>query len=170
MTELTDPTRFAAFYDETLPIIYSYLYHRCGRRHDVAQDLTQEVFLAAVAAARKGSVEVTTGWLVGVARHKFVDFVRARQRDDARLRLVRDVAERGVEISAWRGAGMREDVISVLGELPPDQRAALVLFHLDGLTTAEVAECLGKSVRATESLLVRARQAFRGCFKEADHA
>ena len=50
--------------------------------------------------------------------------------------------------------------------LSDEQRAALVLFHLHDQPIAAVADQLGPSVRATESLLVRARQRLRALVEE----
>ena len=50
---------------------------------------------------------------------------------------------------------------AALGRLPTPQRSALVLRYLDGLSVPDVAEHLGRSVHATETLLVRARAALR---------
>ena len=57
-----------ALFERALPEVYHYLLHRC-RRRAVAEDLTSETFLAAVAAIRRGAVdEPSTGWLIGIAR------------------------------------------------------------------------------------------------------
>ena len=48
------------------------------------------------------------------------------------------------------------------------QRTALTLRYLDGLSVPEVAEHLGRSVHATETLLVRARAALRRVYEEED--
>lgn len=53
------------------------------------------------------------------------------------------------------------DVAFVLSELPPDQRAVLVLRDLEGLSEAEAAEHLGVPVGTIKSRLSRAREAFR---------
>jgi RNA polymerase sigma-70 factor, ECF subfamily len=53
-----------------------------------------------------------------------------------------------------------------VARLPGPQRAALTLRYLDGLPVAEVAACLGRSVHATETLLVRARAALRQVYRE----
>ena len=51
----------------------------------MAEDLTAEVFLAAVRSVRAGKVErVTVAWLIGIARHKLVDHWRAQEREEAR--------------------------------------------------------------------------------------
>jgi RNA polymerase sigma-70 factor, ECF subfamily len=74
---LTDPEVFRAFYEETLPGIYGYFLHRCGGMDSIAEDLTQETYLAAVRELRRGrEVDNPTGWLYGIARHKLLDYYR----------------------------------------------------------------------------------------------
>jgi RNA polymerase sigma-70 factor (ECF subfamily) len=53
------------------------------------------------------------------------------------------------------------DADAILVRLNPSQRAALLLRYYDGLPVAEVAAMMGRSMTATESLLARARAAFR---------
>jgi RNA polymerase sigma-70 factor, ECF subfamily len=55
---------------------------------------------------------------------------------------------------------------AALARLAGPQRMALTLRYLDGLPVAEVAACLGRSVHATETLLVRARAALRHIYRE----
>ena len=64
-----------------------------------------------------------------------------------------------VELDALRA----RDVLAALG---PHHRAALVLRHVDGLPVPEVAAHLGRTLHATEALLVRARRAFRSAYEE----
>jgi RNA polymerase sigma-70 factor (ECF subfamily) len=69
-------TPLAALYHRALPQVYGYLLPRCGSAV-LAEDLTAETFMAAVAAARRDCPpELTVAWLVGVARHKLVDHWR----------------------------------------------------------------------------------------------
>ena len=146
-----------ALYDTALPLVHGYLLSRCGDR-TTAEDLTSEVFLAAVAAPD----DVGVPWLIGTARHKLVDHWRRRAREQ---RLVDDAAEDGVhdpwdvELDALRA----RDVLASLGA---HHRAALVLRHVDGLPVPEVAAHLGRTLHATEALLVRARRAFRSAYEE----
>jgi RNA polymerase sigma-70 factor (ECF subfamily) len=68
-------------YDAALPQVHGYLLSRC-RDRTLAQDLTAETFLAAITAARKQPTPpITTGWLVGVARHKLADHWRRAERE-----------------------------------------------------------------------------------------
>jgi RNA polymerase sigma-70 factor (ECF subfamily) len=55
---------------------------------------------------------------------------------------------------------------AALSRLSAHHRAALTLRYLDGLPVAEVAGGLGRSLHATETLLVRARAAFRRVYEE----
>ena len=54
-----------------------------------------------------------------------------------------------------------EVVMATLDALPDHHRAVIVLRYLDERPVAEVAELIGKSLPATESVLARARRAFR---------
>src|SRR5438045_4413456 len=74
-----------AIYRVALPQVYGYLLPRCGSAA-LAEDLTSETFLAAVDASRQGGrAEVSTAWLVGVARHKLVDHWRRLEREQRSL-------------------------------------------------------------------------------------
>jgi RNA polymerase sigma-70 factor, ECF subfamily len=52
----------------------------------------------------------------------------------------------------------RDEAVRVLSKMSDEHRAVLVLRYLYDLPVDEVAEMLDRSRRATESLLVRARQ------------
>ena len=56
----------------------------------------------------------------------------------------------------------------VLDALGPHHRVALTLRYVDGLPVPEVAEILGRTVHATEALLVRARNAFRRLYEKGE--
>jgi RNA polymerase sigma-70 factor, ECF subfamily len=146
-------------YDEALPHVYGYLLTRCGQRA-LAEDLTAETFLAAVSAVRKlDTPELSVGWLIGVARHKLADHWRRTEREQRGLRVLEGEPD-AVE-DPWDAAVDVIQARAVLAELGAHHRAALTLRYLDGLPVPEVAEHLGRTVHATEALLVRARVAFR---------
>ena len=158
----------AAIYRHALPQVYGYLLPRCGSTV-VAEDLTAETFMAAVAAVRQGRVpgpEVTVAWLVGVARHKLADHWRRTAREQRGLATVAALAEDADD--PWQEHLDAQVAHAALARLPGPQRAALTLRYLDGLPVAEVAACLGRSEHATETLLVRARAALRGIYREED--
>ena len=156
----------AAIYRRALPQVYGYLLPRCGSTV-LAEDLTAETFMAAVAAVKRGRVgaaEVTVAWLVGVARHKLADHWRRAAREQRGLAAVAVLADEAGD--PWDEHLDVQVAHAALGRLPGPQRAALTLRYLDGLPVADVAACLGRSVRATETLLVRARSALRRIYRE----
>lgn len=87
----------AAIYRRALPQVYGYLLPRCGSAV-LAEDLTAETFMAAVAAVRRGSAsEVTVAWLVGVARHKLVDHWRWAAREQRTHQAAAGIQARAVD-------------------------------------------------------------------------
>jgi RNA polymerase sigma-70 factor (ECF subfamily) len=157
-------TTLLALYDRALPQVYGYLLPRC-RDVPLAEDLTAETFLAAVTSVQRGAVdEVTTAWLVGIARHKLVDHWRRQEREERKLRMVHD--NMTVEDDPWDDHLDVAHARDVLTRLAPQHRAALTLRYLDGMAVRDVADELDRTVHATEALLVRARDAFRRAYRD----
>lgn len=151
-------------YDRALSEVYGYLLPRCGNE-SVAEELTAETFLAAVDAVRRGTVaSLTVAWLVGVARHKLVDHWRRRSREERNMQVATEVTP--VQDDSWDERLDARRARAVLAVLGTHHRAALTLRYLDGLSVPEVAGSLGRTVHATEALLVRARAAFRQAYDE----
>lgn len=161
------PTRGTALlelYDIALPQVYGYLLARCGSRN-VAEDLTAETFLAAVSAEQKPDPpDLSVAWLVGTARHKLVDHWRREEREERSLRLI-DAGSVETD-DPWEAQLEATHARHVLHDLGPHHRAALTLRYLDGLPVPEVAHALGRTLHATEALLVRARAAFRRAYEQ----
>lgn len=149
-----------SLYDTALPEVYGYLLARCGRKA-LAEDLAAETFLAAVQECRRTRTDPTVGWLVGIARHKLADHWRALAREERGLHVVASQQESESGTDPWDEEIDALLAREVLREQSPLHRAALTLRYLDGLPVGEVAGVLGRSERATESVLARARTAFR---------
>jgi RNA polymerase sigma-70 factor (ECF subfamily) len=156
------PRTLLSLYDDALPVVYGYFVRRCGDR-GTAEDLTSETFLAAMDAARKADPPpISTRWLLGVARHKLADHYRRRHD-----RFTVPVAELPVEVADdWDAALDRIVAESVLARLPEQHRTVLALRYMDDCSVPECAELIGRTVHATEALLVRARRAFRSHYPD----
>jgi RNA polymerase sigma-70 factor, ECF subfamily len=164
---------FRTWYDTTAPRVYGYLYGRCGGDTALAEELTQQTFVAAVRARRgfDGRSDPIT-WIIAIARNRLVDHYRKRARDERRhLRVVVGEVTREPRTAEapWPVDDRREEVLAALRGLPAEQRAALILHHVDGLSVREVSHQLGRSSSAVESLLARARRRFRQLYEVADH-
>jgi RNA polymerase sigma-70 factor (ECF subfamily) len=153
-----------ALYDDALPQVYGYLVRRCPTTA-LAEDLTGETFVAAMDACRRGTVaRPSIGWLVTIGRNKLVDHWRREAREASKLRLAATTPED--PDTAWESELEEAAVLRTLAALGPHHRAALTLRYLDGLPVPEVADHLGRTVHATEALLMRAKAAFRVRYPE----
>jgi RNA polymerase sigma-70 factor, ECF subfamily len=172
VSRLHDPEDFRVFYADALPRVYGYFLRRCGAEIALAEDLTQETFLAAVAELRRGSTVETPGsWILGIARHKLLDHFRRQRRIGwSMVSWESTVEEHDEALIIPNDDASRDLAIATLALVPVMQREALVLHYLDGLSVAEVASLLQRSVSATESLLARGRASFRHGFGETRDA
>jgi RNA polymerase sigma factor (sigma-70 family) len=124
-----------------------------------AEDVTQTTFLNAYRAYQRGiEVEKPQNWLIRIAHNVArTNYARASCRVKE-VPLEDHVAQLAVPEAE------QPDVIGVLralGRLPFNQRAALVMRELEGRSYAEIADTIGVSVSAVETLIFRARKSLR---------
>lgn len=164
---LSDDAAFEAWYRRTVPSVYSYLMSRGGGDVALAEELTQQTYVAAVdERSRYDGRSSTVTWLCGIARHKLADHFRALEREERRhMRL--EVRQIDMASQNVRGSSLDERVLiaDAMRDLPAGQRAVLALVALDDLSVADAARLLGKSHGATQSLLNRARENFRRAYR-----
>lgn len=159
---IEDDRSFRAWYEAALPRVYGYLFDRCGGIRSVAEEITQEAFVAAVRQRGRfdgRSDEIT--WIIAIARHKLADHYRRLAREERRhLKLVSSAIGDTID-DPGTAIDRREDVLRALNVLPALQRAAMVLHYLDQLSVLEIAAELDRSESAVESLLSRGRDSLR---------
>src|SRR2546429_7381204 len=124
-----------------------------------AEDVTQTTFLNALRAYDRGErPHSPQNWLIAIAHNVCRQRFRQSLRRPHEVAFEDDVADRIVE----EDVPSAEDIRRALGHLAVNQRAALVMRELEGRSYVEIAEILGLSVGAVETLLFRARRALRG--------
>ncbi len=142
--------------------VFGFVLTRCGSPA-LAEDVTTEVFLAAARAVGGDDPDqVTRSWLLTTARRRLIDQWR-------RQRTQRTTVERLLRQPAAANGGSSVDryrVRRALDSMPGKQRLALTLRYLDDHSVAEVADELGLSYSAAESLLARARRSFRRAWEQ----
>jgi RNA polymerase sigma factor (sigma-70 family) len=148
---------FERLYRRHVTDVYRYVLAVLQNEAD-AEDATQTTFLSAYRAFERGQrPERPQNWLIAIAHN----VCRQRFRESARrprlVELEDDVAAREVDI----GTPNAEDIRRALGYLAFNQRAALVMRELQGRSYGEIADILGVSNGAVETLLFRARRAMR---------
>ena len=76
-------------------------------------------------------------------------------------------ADEGLD-DPWEEQVDTQSALAALSQLSAYQRAALTLRYVDGLSVAEVAEHVDRSIHATETLLARGRAALRRIYEEGE--
>lgn len=133
-----------------------------GRASD-AEDAVQEAFVrayGAIAGGRYEEQEKMEAWLCRIVTRVAIDALRARRS--------RPPAATEEEIAELAASGLGEDqahavleLSKLLDALAPEQRAAVVLRFVEGMTSAEVAAALETSEGAVEQRIIRARAALK---------
>lgn len=162
-------------------MVYHLALHLLGDR-DEALDLSQEVFLRVFRTIHRfrGQSALRT-WIYRIVINQAKNrqrWWRRRHRAeqislDEHLRRCGDVAVPGSPEAPDRALVRKEvaaRIWAALDRLPFDQRTAIILREIEGLSYEEIAFSLGIAVGTVKSRLTRARQALRGQLKEPSHA
>jgi RNA polymerase sigma-70 factor, ECF subfamily len=143
---------------------WRYLSRMSGGDRALTEDLVQEVMLSVARDLAYGrSPRHEAAWIVSVAHNRFVNHVRSAGRADARVARATDRSS-GYPPSPGmteKAAAAAEHARELLAQLPSDQRAAVALRHLDGYSVREIADKIGRSTEATESLIARGVRTLR---------
>ena len=163
MLSPTAKAELREFYDLAYDQAWRYLSRMSGGDHALTEDLVQEVMLSVARDLAVGrSPRREAAWIVTVAHNRFINHVRSVGRAESRLARATDRSS-GYPTTgiSERAAAAAEQARELLAQLPLEQRAAVALRHLDGYNVREIAEKLGKSVEATESLIARGVRTLR---------
>jgi RNA polymerase sigma-70 factor, ECF subfamily len=153
-----------ALFERSVDDLYRYATRLTGGDRAWAEELVQEVFVQVVRKVRSSpDVDLDEGWLRVACQHRFLDDLKARRRRSRRERRSMHLHERRGPAGqpAFDADYEAFDPTEMLGQLPADQRVVIVLRYVDDQSVPEIAERIGKSVRATESLLARGRVSLR---------
>jgi RNA polymerase sigma-70 factor, ECF subfamily len=169
-----DEQALREFFDRAFPRLYRFALSRLAGDHDAASEVVQQSFCKAMERldTYRGEAALYT-WLCQICRHTLIDYCRKTCRED---RLVRPLEEephmRAVleaiaappesqpEVQAWR-SDLQGLVQATIDALPERYGDVLEWKYVDGLAVADIAARLEIGDKAAESLLSRARGAFR---------
>jgi RNA polymerase sigma-70 factor, ECF subfamily len=122
-----------------------------------AEDITQTAFMNAFRALQHGDEpEKPRAWLLTIAQNVARRRFRTKTSRPVEVELDSELIA-APESDAPSGAEIRQ----ALQRLRPNQRAVLVLREIGGLSYSEIAETLGLSLSAVETLIFRSRRALR---------
>lgn len=169
---------FDEFFAGHFPGLFRFAMSRLDRDADAAEEVAQAALCKAVDRldTYRGEASLFT-WLCTFCRHEISAFYRRARRQPRQARREEDAPEvRGALESLWAAAledpdraverkEIRAHVHLVLDHLPPRYASALEWKYIDGLPVKEIARRLDLGLKAAESVLTRARQAFRDGYR-----
>jgi RNA polymerase sigma-70 factor (ECF subfamily) len=171
-----DAGAFDDFYARHADLVFAFIYHLMNGARADAEEIWQDTFVAALRAlpGYRGQSQLSS-WLCGIARRKVIDF--HRRRGGTRELVSSEPPEELLDLMdsgplpdevLQQGATCAR-VVEALARLPLDYRRALIARYVDGQPVDEVARRLGRSYKATESLLSRGRAALRDLLGSIPH-
>jgi RNA polymerase sigma-70 factor (ECF subfamily) len=157
-----DAHAFGALYDRYCDRIYRYVFRRL-RNHEVAEDVTADIFLKALRAidTYQPAVAPFSTWLYRIAANAVVDHTRG-QRSTVSLDVTADAADPGIpveELAISRAEAAR--VWQAVDNLTEAQRTAVTLRFGSDLPIADIAGRMGRTVGSVKLLLNRGLAAVR---------
>jgi RNA polymerase sigma factor (sigma-70 family) len=148
---------FRAIHDRYRQRLFAYTRQMLGGSRSDAEDVLQDVFLSAYGALRNDDRPVTLrAWLYRVAHNRCIDHLRRPVPAAAEIYDLSRPPEHDPPDETERREDLRR-LVQDVQRLPEQQRSALLMREMDGLTYAELADALRTSIPAIKSLLVRAR-------------
>jgi RNA polymerase sigma-70 factor (ECF subfamily) len=172
-----DERAFEEFFGGYFPRLYRFALSRVENDPDAAEEVVQETLHRAVSKLRtfRGEARLFT-WLCTFCRHEISAYWRRQNRQPHRVDLIEEVPEIRASLESLLTSvpdrpderALRKEIARLvqvtLDQLPPRYGDALEWKYIHGLSVKEIAELLHVGPKAAESLLSRARQAFRDGF------
>jgi RNA polymerase sigma-70 factor, ECF subfamily len=169
-----DEPSFRYFFEIYFPRVYRFVLPRLAGDVEAAKEVVQASLTKAVRslAGYRGDAALFT-WLCQICRSQIVDYLRARKRYSDRVVLIDDTPELRAALEAIEAptedepaqhlsrAQVRALVQSVLDRLPSRYGDVLEWKYIEGRSVEEIADLLGLGHVAAQSMLARARVAFR---------
>ena len=148
------------YYRRILNFIYRYLNNR-----EVAEDLTQEVFIKVYHAQHSYQPKAQfRTWIYTIAKNLALNEVKKQRflifKDQESLKHFEDENVSSAH-QTLADQEMVETIRKAIGELPENQRMAMIFYRYENFSYEEIAQTMGLSLQAVKSLLNRAKESLR---------
>jgi RNA polymerase sigma-70 factor (ECF subfamily) len=159
-----DELAWRMLYDSSFDGLYRYVHWRTGGLRDWTDEVVQETWLTAVRRIR--TFDPHRGdflhWVRGIAVNVLRNYQRREHlRSSTTYLISAEPAASGTATGPLEDREKAEQIAAALAGLPEHYEQVLRAKYVDGQTVAQIAASRGESEKAVESLLTRAREAFR---------
>jgi RNA polymerase sigma-70 factor (ECF subfamily) len=170
-TPAPEPIDLAALYSTYGPAVYRFFLQRTGHPQD-AEDLAAATFSKALASlSRYQEQGRQAAWLFSIARHTLLDEQRRRRSRPAQTAIEPALADtQPLPEAQVLLAEQARLIYDLLGQLPVDQREALLLRFFGEIEIGEIAGRMGRSAGAIKMLIQRALARLRERYRQAEQA
>ena len=164
-----EQSAFKVLYLKYSDLLFAYILHHLDKDKEVASDIWQETWVVVV--ERINDFKSQSGfftWLCAIANNKISDYYRNAVKQERFTNIEQrhlDIDEAELETELI-DAETHVDVITILANLSDEYRYLLEAKYIDNKSISEISDVIGKSYKATESMLTRARESFRKEFKQ----
>lgn len=159
---------FRAFVVRYERMVFALLSRMLGHGPEV-EDLAQETFVRAYRAFPDfdlaGPAKPST-WLLTIATRLALDAKKKKKLDDKPLDDAKDAATGSTPDLTLQRRELGQAIADAAATLPDDQRAALVLAEMHGLSIAEIATALDVPENTAKTRLFRAREKMRAALQD----
>jgi RNA polymerase sigma-70 factor, ECF subfamily len=160
---------FKVLYLRYSDLLFAYILHHLDKDKDVASDIWQETWVVFV--EKINDFQYKSGiftWLCAIAKNKISDYYRTAKKQERfksieKLNFDIDAEELEIELVDIE---TQADVVTILANLTDEYRYLLIAKYIENKGIDEISCEIGKSYKATESMLTRSREAFRKEFKQ----
>jgi RNA polymerase sigma-70 factor (ECF subfamily) len=166
-----DEDEFNTFYAHYADLVFGFIVHLFKGPRTDAEEILQDTFLTAIRMlpSYRGQGRLSS-WLNGIARHKVADFWRRKGLEDSPLIAsptdLEELIDSGpLPEEVLNRSTLRLRLIEALAELPDEYRLALIARYANDDPVEDIARQLGRSYKAAESLLSRAKAALRAVLR-----
>lgn len=162
-----DETAWRVLYDQAYRPLYAYIYRRVQRSVERTEEVVQEVWMVAVRRIQdfdpdRARFEL---WLFGIARNVLKNRWRTWEKEKGEEDRVEEREPQSSEGALVSETLEREELVALaMASLPNRYRSVLSAKYREERSVEEIATRWGASQKAIESLLTRAREAFRNAY------
>ncbi|MHB8074478.1 sigma-70 family RNA polymerase sigma factor [Desulfosporosinus fructosivorans] len=154
---------FDKTYEVIFPLIYRFVSIRVPKAdvEDVSAEIIVKVWRGLPNIEKKNALK---SWALKIATHQIVDYYRSHKRAPAMNleEISRPLPQESDQSETW---ATLLSVGEALAKLSPQQVNVIQLRLIEGFSAGEVAEILGTSQQAVDSLLYRAKKGFRSIYQ-----